>query len=35
KQHIKELNARREQSIASFRNEIQDESAARQNGYRS
>ncbi|MED2946101.1 small acid-soluble spore protein Tlp [Bacillus subtilis] len=35
KQRIKEKNARREQSIEAFRNEIQDESAARQNGYRS
>ncbi|MEQ6077711.1 small acid-soluble spore protein Tlp [Bacillus subtilis] len=35
KQRIKEKNVRREQSIEAFRNEIQDESAARQNGYRS
>ncbi|AKI92259.1 small acid-soluble spore protein Tlp [Bacillus subtilis] len=35
KQRIKEKNTRREQSIEAFRNEIQDESAARQNGYRS
>ena len=35
KQRIKEKNERREQSIEAFRNEIQDESAARQNGYRS
>ncbi|MBL6010559.1 small acid-soluble spore protein Tlp [Bacillus halotolerans] len=35
KQHIKEKNARREESIEAFRNEIQDESEARENGYRS
>ncbi|MCY8118609.1 small acid-soluble spore protein Tlp [Bacillus spizizenii] len=35
KQRIKEKNERREQSIEAFRNEIQEESAARQNGYRS
>ncbi|MCC2929005.1 small acid-soluble spore protein Tlp [Bacillus sp. LBG-1-113] len=35
KQRIQEKNARREESIEAFRNEIQDESEARENGYRS
>ncbi|MCC9024287.1 small acid-soluble spore protein Tlp [Bacillus nakamurai] len=35
KQRIQEKNARRNESIESFRNEIQDESAARENGYKS
>lgn len=35
KQRIQEKNARRNESIELFRNEIQDESAARENGYQS
>ncbi|QTN97407.1 small acid-soluble spore protein Tlp [Bacillus sp. LJBV19] len=35
KQRIQEKNARRNESIESFRSEIQDESAARENGYQS
>ncbi|MBV2197544.1 small acid-soluble spore protein Tlp [Bacillus velezensis] len=35
KQRIQEKNARRNESIESFRSEIQDESVARENGYQS
>lgn len=35
KQRIQEKNARRNESIESFRNEIQDESVMRENGYQS
>ena len=35
KQRIQEKNARRNESIESFRSEIQDESAARENGCQS
>lgn len=35
KQRHQRKNARREESIEAFRNEIQDESEARENGYRS
>lgn len=33
RQQIKEKNQRREESIEAFRNEIQDEAAARKNGF--
>ncbi|WP_257985593.1 small acid-soluble spore protein Tlp [Bacillus sp. V5-8f] len=33
RQQIKEKNHRREESIEAFRNEIQDEAAARRNGF--
>ncbi|MDQ0220492.1 small acid-soluble spore protein Tlp [Peribacillus cavernae] len=33
RQQIKQKNRRREESIEAFRNEIQDESAARTNGF--
>nr|MDH3099483.1 small acid-soluble spore protein Tlp [Bacillus velezensis]WGE01542.1 small acid-soluble spore protein Tlp [Bacillus velezensis] len=35
RQRIQEKNARRNESIESFRSEIQDESVARENGYQS